>query len=86
MTAKIIQFKPAATPRQAVRKAINKVFAREKRQHRDEVRWKLLKECRGLGQPDMKVLNKLIKDWRLDQLTDWDIMAIYLYRKKLRDG
>lgn len=56
---------------------------KRKSRRKKQVFWQLVSECEETGPPDLDLLTKVIRDLQAFHLKDTDILAVYLYRKKV---
>jgi len=57
---------------------------KKKRKLKRQVHWDLLAECQRTGPPDMELLDKILDNIDSGNISDTDIFAMYLYRKKAK--
>jgi hypothetical protein len=77
MTAKIISLFD--------RKRLPRGKKKARRRRKSAVHMEVLQACVGTGPPDIALLDQVIEDlYWADNVTDTDILAIYLYRRKAK--
>jgi hypothetical protein len=56
-----------------------------RRRRKDKAHMEVLQACADTGPPDIALLDQVIEDlYWADNVTDTDILAIYLYRRKAK--
>ena len=57
---------------------------KEKTDRWEDAIFDVLERCMDTGEVDAKLMNKLFRDVRDGSFSDLDILAMYLYRKKVK--